>query len=140
MSTAEETLEGSCLCGRVRYRVRGPLGAMSNCHCTDCRKSHGAAFATYADAPRTHFTFLAGEDQLETYRAGSGTKRSFCRICGSTLVCFSDDDPATIEIAAGALDTPLHRRPEYHIFVRSRVPWYEIRDDRPQHQAYPEKK
>lgn len=140
MAEAEQRFEGSCLCGRVRYSLRGPLARLGNCHCTDCRKSHGAAFATYADVPCHHFAFLSGEGELQTYRAESGTQRSFCRICGSTLICFSDDDPGTIEIAAGTLDTPVHRRPEYHIFVRSRVPWFEIQDNAPQHQAYPEKK
>jgi len=140
MTTAERTLEGSCLCGKVRYRITGPLGPMSNCHCTDCRKSHGAAFSTYVDVPKSGFAFLKGEDNLGTYRAESGTRRSFCRTCGSTLTCFSDDQPGLVEVAPATLDTPIQNRPEYHLFVRSKVPWFDIQDGKPQHQAYPEKK
>jgi hypothetical protein len=136
MTAESRTFDGSCFCGKVRYRVAGPLGVMSNCHCTDCRKSHAAAFATYIDAPRKDFAFLQGEDHLATFEAPSGTKRSFCRTCGSIVVCFVDSDPKTIEIAAATLDTPFDKRPEYHIFVRSKVAWYDIQDGRPQHQAY----
>lgn len=137
MPAAVQTFEGSCFCGKVRYRVTGPLGGMSNCHCTDCRKSHAAAFATYIDARRSDFAYLSGEDHLQTYQAASGTKRAFCRTCGSIVTCWGDSDPATIEIAAGTLDTLVDRRPEYHIFVRSKASWYDIQDGKPQHQAYP---
>jgi len=143
MVAASETYEGSCFCGKVRYRVTGPLGSMSNCHCTDCRKSHGAAFSTYVDVPRRQFTFQQGEDELQTYKAESGAKRSFCRTCGSVVICFVDSDKESdkemVEFAAATLDTPIHKKPEYHIFVRSKVPWFDIQDGRPQHQAYPAK-
>ncbi len=139
MAEIPKVLEGSCLCGRVRYTVEGPLSDISNCHCTDCRKSHGAAFSTYADVPRRHLKFQRGEDLLETYRAESGTKRSFCRICGSTLTCFVDSDPEMVEISAATLDTPIQERPRYHIFVRSKVPWLDITDGKPQHEGYPKK-
>jgi hypothetical protein len=140
MASTEDRHEGSCLCGRVRYRITGPFGPLSNCHCTDCRKSHGAVFATYADVPSQYFELLQGKENLMTYRAESGTKRSFCRTCGSNITCFVDHDPQVTEVAVATLDTPLLKRPEYHIFVRSKVPWFDIQDGTPQHQAYPEKK
>jgi hypothetical protein len=140
MSAAEQVHEGSCLCGKVRYRVSGPIKNVSNCHCVHCRKSHGAAFATYADVERRHFKFLQGEDQLATYTADTGTKRSFCRSCGANILCFTDSDPDLVEITPATLDTRFEDRPQYHIFVRSKVPWLEIQDGRPQHAAYPEKR
>jgi hypothetical protein len=136
MKEPQESHEGSCLCGRVRYRIEGPLGVMMNCHCTDCRKSHAAAFATYVEVPWSGFRFLKGEDHLTTYRAESGTKRSFCRTCGSIVTCWSDEDKLHLEISASTLDTPTDRRPEYHIFVRSKASWYDIKDGRPQHKTY----
>ncbi len=127
--------EGSCLCGKVRYRVRAPLGAMDNCHCTDCRKSHGAAYATYIDASRSRFEVEDGAETLVTYTAASGTKRSFCRTCGSTLFCWVDAEPENIEIAAATLDTPMTDRPRSHSFVRSKVSWLDIEDGMPQYDA-----
>ena len=131
MSASRQVHEGSCQCGRVRYKVEGPLSNMSNCHCTDCRKNSGAAFVTYVEAPKSAFTYVKGADLVQNYKADSGTKRAFCRQCGSTLGCFVDNDDL-MEIAAATLDTPIDLRPEYHIFVRSKVSWYDIEDGRPQ--------
>ncbi|MFQ5876319.1 MAG: GFA family protein [Acidobacteriota bacterium] len=138
MSATEQIYEGSCLCGRARFRATGPLGPMTHCHCTDCRKSHGAAFATYVEVPRERFAYVAGSDQLQTYTAESGTRRAFCRHCGSILISEAETDLQFVYIAAATLDTPVLQRPESHIFVRSKVPWLEIRDGLPQHAAYPE--
>lgn len=133
-TAADQTAyDGSCLCGAVRYRIRGPLGPLDNCHCTDCRKSHGAAFATYLEVPVRSLDWLAGRETLRTYAAASGTKRSFCPTCGSTLICWVDSEPDLVEVAAGTLDTPLRARIVSHTFVRSKAPWYEIHDGAPQY-------
>ena len=137
MTTAaskETRHEGSCLCGQVRYRIEGPVSNMSNCHCTDCRKHSGAAFVTFVEAQKQALKYVSGEDRLTTHEAASGTKRRFCRNCGSSLVCFVDSDDL-VEIDAATLDTPLSLRPEYHIFVRSKVSWFDIQDGKPQHEA-----
>ena len=49
-------LHGSCLCGAIRYEIDGPLGAAGHCHCTMCRKAHGAAFGTYSRVKRDAFS------------------------------------------------------------------------------------
>ena len=54
-------LEGSCLCGGVRYRVTGRLSAVACCHCVQCRKASGAEFATNASVELNAFALLAGE-------------------------------------------------------------------------------
>jgi hypothetical protein len=131
-ASQETRHEGSCLCGRVRYRIEGPVANMSNCHCTDCRKHSGAAFVSFVEAPKKALTVASGQDQLTTHQAESGTKRQFCRNCGSSLFCFVDTDDL-VEIDAATLDTPLSLRPEYHIFVRSKVSWFDIQDGKPQH-------
>lgn len=132
---ADTTYEGSCFCGKVRYRITEALKEMSHCHCTDCRKSHAAAFATYIDVPRSGFVFLKGEDQLQTYKAPSGTKRSFCRTCGSIVICFGDGEPGFLEISASTLDTPTGLKPSYHGYVRSKASWYDIQDKVPQYKT-----
>ncbi len=137
MVATEQVFEGSCHCGRVRYRAVAPFGEMTNCHCTDCRKSHGAAFATYIEVPRERFSYVQGEGELHSFQAESGLQRYFCRNCGSIIWNGSGKPPEAYWITAGTLDTPLDRKPDTHIFVRSKVPWYDIKDDLPQHQAYP---
>ncbi len=138
MVATEQLLEGSCHCGRVRYRAVAPFGEMTNCHCTDCRKSHGAAFATYIEVPRERFSYVQGEGELHSFQAESGIQRYFCRNCGSIIWSGSSNPPEAYWITAGTLDTPLDRKPDAHIFIRSKVPWYDIKDGLPQHQAYPE--
>lgn len=132
MSAATPTYRGSCLCKAVEFEVQGELGSMSNCHCTDCRKSHAAAFATYIDAPKSGVRFARGEGNLTTYQAASGTKRSFCRTCGTIVTCWGE---GFLEISAAAIDTPFDRTIEYHGYVRSRAPWYDILDGKPQYKT-----
>jgi hypothetical protein len=135
MTAAQQTHAGSCFCSKVRYAVTGPLGTVMNCHCTDCRKSHAAAFATLVEIPWSAFRFTHGEDQLTTYTAQSGTKRSFCRTCGAIVTVWSEADKELLEISAATLDTPSDLKVDHHIYVRSKAPWYTIQDERPQFQT-----
>lgn len=129
-------IHGSCLCGSVRYEIRGPLGRASNCYCSMCRKAHGAAFGTYARVQRSDFRLLSGEDAIASYASTPGVTRTFCRRCGSTLQFVSADRPASFALALGTLDDDPGVRPEAHIFVGSKAPWVEIADDLPQLKAY----
>ena len=131
-----ESSEGSCSCGRVRYRVGGPLIKMVHCHCSDCRKRHGAAFASHVGVGRKHFIFVQGEEALQSYETRGGVHRRFCSFCGSKV---TSDSPDWEEIyfTAGTLDTPLSGLKQLHIFVRSKVAWYDILDANPQHEEYP---
>ncbi|MCE2520679.1 MAG: GFA family protein, partial [Alphaproteobacteria bacterium] len=73
---------GSCLCGAVRWLIDGPLTGMTHCHCSMCRKAHGAPFATYAAVDPESVTFLAGSDQTGVFESSPGAVRSFCSRCG----------------------------------------------------------
>ena len=137
MPAREEVYEGSCLCGGVRYRIAGKPGEMWHCHCTDCRKSHGAAFSSSVQVDRGHFVLVSGDDLLVTYEAKSGTRRSFCGRCGSNVSGTITEEPDSVYVTAATLDTRLDRTAATHIFVRSKVPWFEIRDGLPQHATYP---
>ena len=132
-SPAEPPHRGSCLCGRVRYEVTGRLGVMDTCHCTDCRKSHAAAFVAYIEVLWRDFRFVQGKENLTTHAASSGTKRSFCSTCGSIVINWSGEDAIGLGIPAGTLDTPIDVKPAYHTFVRSKAPWYDILDGLPQY-------
>ncbi len=126
-------LRGGCLCGAIRYEIDGALGAMTHCHCAMCRKAHGAAFATYASVLLRDFRFDRGEDQRERYRSSPEVDRAFCKRCGSNLLFLYRPDPERVEVAVGTLDGDPGRRPEAHIFTASKAPWFELRDDLPQH-------
>jgi hypothetical protein len=125
-------VRGSCLCGAIRYEIRGPLGAMSHCHCLMCRKAHGAAFGTYARVQRTDFVLVSGADSMRTYRSSGPVTRTFCGTCGSTLQWITDDRFEEIDIAIGTLDDDPGIWPSQHIFTASKAPWYAITDGLPQ--------
>ena len=130
-------IRGSCLCGSVRYEIRGPLGEASHCHCGMCRKAHGAAFGTYAGVNAQDFVLLAGAESIVRYESSPGIVRTFCRGCGSTLQFIVEARPQRFSIALGTLDDDPLVRPACHIFVESKAPWYEIDDNLPRHAADP---
>lgn len=127
---------GSCLCGSVKYEVDRIEPRMGHCHCSMCRKFHGAAFATLGEAESRHFRWLAGEDKLEAYAAPNGTVRRFCKLCGSSMTFASADDTGElVEFALGTLDSDIDLNPDAHIYVGSKANWVEISDDLPQYDA-----
>lgn len=112
--TAEEGVrKGGCLCGAVRFKVRGEPLRVGLCHCTDCRKTSGSPFTMFGIWPRAAYS---GEGELGTYEG-----RSFCPRCGSRVVSLRDDEA---EIMAGALDeAPTPIWPSYELWIGRREHW-----------------
>lgn len=129
-------IQGSCLCGKVRYEIDGSLSRVSHCHCSQCRKAHGAAFGTYARVERADFKLLSGERDIVSYSSSPGVQRTFCGRCGSTLQFVRESRPESFSLALGTLDTDPGVRPQHHIFVGSKAPWYEIADQLPQREQH----
>jgi hypothetical protein len=130
-------IRGSCLCGAVKFELSGAAIEMMNCHCSKCRKHHGAAFATFVRASASDFTYTCGEDLVKAYRSSPPVRRCFCSVCGSSLVFLFDGMPDAVWVVAGVLDNDPEVRLSSHIFVGSKAPWHEITDDVPQHSEYP---
>lgn len=130
----DEFYQGSCLCGAVTYEVSAPLKAVAHCHCAKCRKAHGAAFATYASAPRSAVSVASRVDALRRFQSSAGVTRQFCSICGTSLF-WSDANGEFadwISIAVGTLDTPFDALKQRHTCVSEKAPWFEIEDRWPQ--------
>lgn len=125
---------GGCLCGAIRYEVEGPLGPLVFCHCGQCRKAQGTAFASSVPVPVARFTLVSGADKLKCYRASAPKGRYFCAECGSPI--YSRIDGAeTLRLRAGSLDAPVALVPAAHIFVADKASWFDITDDLPRHPA-----
>ncbi len=127
---------GSCLCGAVRYEVAGPFDLMANCHCSMCRKHHGAMFATFASAPLAGFRWVSGEAHLAVYKSSEHGRRLFCKSCGSVAPTAMTEMGLVI-VPAGNLDGDPGIKPQMHMFTGSRATWFPITDTLPQYQAYP---
>jgi hypothetical protein len=128
-----DILTGSCLCGGVKYLVSSHIEYVSHCHCSMCRKAHGAAFATYGSVRRPAHRFSDGVPLLRQYKSSPIVTRSFCSACGSPMLWESEGEFADfISFPLGGLDTEFIAPKHRHIYVGSKAPWYDIEDDWPQ--------
>ncbi len=127
-------VRGSCLCGGVRFEADA-IELLSNCHCSMCRKVHGAAYGTFANVYKTGFRWVSGEDLVQSYQSSKHNTRPFCRVCGSNLPKARHDDETWV-IPAGLLDDDPGVRPCLHMFTGSKAPWHEIDDDLPSFDTY----
>lgn len=125
-------IRGSCLCGGVKYRISGPLTNVRHCHCTMCRKAHGAAFRSRATCKTADFVWVAGRDLITYFESSKGNHRGFCRVCG-TAIHSEFDDPAHYGLPLGPLDDDPSAQPAMHIHVANKAPWFDITDTLPQH-------
>jgi len=130
MSETDTTASGACLCGAVRYRLRGQLRDVVNCHCGQCRRSHGH-HAAYSSAALEDLHIERGGDgdgALRWYTAPDGiARRGFCQHCGASLFWAPLGEPR-VAISAGSLDQPTGLRTLRHIFTADKGDYYEIAD------------
>ena len=125
--------KGSCLCGTVKFSVNAVGSDMTHCHCSMCRKHHGALFATFYDGSELQYT--DGESAITGYESSPGFLRSFCSHCGSPLPDQSLENSG-VYVPAGLMDEDPGVRPGAHIFSESKASCYDITDDLPQLQHY----
>ncbi|MDX2168023.1 MAG: GFA family protein [Deltaproteobacteria bacterium] len=121
---------GSCLCGGVSFVVDGePLMARA-CHCGRCRRARSAAHATNMLTRADGVRFTRGADLLATYKVPEARffSQTFCRVCGSAMPRIDASRNLAI-IPLGAMDDDPGMRPQEHIFVESKAPWFDIPDD-----------
>ena len=128
-------LEGGCLCGGIRFRITGKLGPAGFCHCKQCQRASGSAFAANAPVRTHYFEITSGRELLREYESSARKFRAFCGRCGAPVYSRREEEPEIRRIRLGSLDSDPERRPQGHFWVSSRAPWYSIEDSLPQ---YPE--
>ena len=131
-------ITGRCECAKVRYEIKGELDEFCHCHCSVCRRIHGAAFATWGGISRDKFTYLSGENDLKTYSYSERADSIFCGTCGSTILVDFKSEADMLYITLGTVDGDLKCPPGFHQFAGSKAPWFEITDDLPQHHGWPD--
>ena len=128
-------VKGGCLCGKVRYEIDGRLFDSTHCHCSMCRRQHGAAFATYADFEPEDFRWISGENLVKTFEPSPEGGWCFCSECGSSLA--GTENGKVVAVTLGTVEGDPGIRPESHIFAAFRAGWHEISDDLPQYDEWP---
>jgi len=78
-------LNGSCLCGSIKFKIMEIPKMVANCHCRMCQKQHGAPYATYMMLKKMNFIYISGSDYLKAYNSSSTIIRKFCSNCGSNI-------------------------------------------------------
>ncbi len=126
---------GACHCGAVHYRVDGAFAYALNCHCSNCRRTTGAAFKPFAGIARERLSVTRGADRLLLVGTALNND-THCAACGSLLFSVVRDG-AFVHVAMGTLDGDPGIRPTAHIFVGSKAPWFTITDDLPQFEEFP---
>ena len=133
-------VSGRCLCGSVRFEIRGVCTPIQFCHCPRCRKASGGPFVAAVAALAEWVHWLAGEELITSYaapilQAPPPYRTAFCSRCGSPLPIVTPERQFAV-IPAGCLDDDPGSRGFRHIFVGIKAPWFEITDDLPQFERH----
>ena len=125
-----QRLSGGCACGAIRYEADADPVLMLNCHCRDCQRASGSAYAAYVMVPKNAVR-LRGEPRYHRLvgDAGMAVERGFCATCGSPVMTRLERLPDLLGLQAGSLDEPAQYQPAMDIFTGSAQPWDYLRPD-----------
>lgn len=128
-------IEGSCLCGAVKFNLKSQPSVMGTCHCSRCRKA-GASTVVFVN--KEDLVWVRGRENVTLHQPDPPYKygRCFCTKCGTSLGEITSEADS-FPIAANALDTGLKQKVQFHEFVSEKPDWYEICDDAPQNESHP---
>ena len=127
---------GSCLCGKIQFKITGEIKDIVCCHCSQCRKAQGSAYATNGNVDSDKFHFIQGENELTAYQSTQKETKYFCKNCGSPIFSKNILAPKNIRIRLGILETDIIEKPTGHIFVDSKANWEDIEGKLPKYKEY----
>jgi hypothetical protein len=130
------SLSGGCACGTVRYRLDSAPFDAGWCHCRTCQLNSGAPAMVFASVPAGLLVWTKGGDKVKSFASSSFGHRSFCGECGTPFLMQVDHQPETVDFSVATLDDPSAVAPGYHIFVGSKIAWFETTDDLPRHDKF----
>ena len=131
-------LEGGCACGAVRYRLQSAPMFVHCCHCRDCQRQTGSAFALNALIEADRVTLLSGQTAPSPMPTDSGMPHHIhrCPACGTAVWSEYGGRAALRFMRVGTLDDPTALQPDVHIYTRSKQPWVALPDGVPAFEAY----
>lgn len=133
-----EAFEGGCSCGAVRYRLTSRPMFTNCCHCLDCQKQTGGAFAINAMIETSRIEMLAGEPVVIDMPSPSGRGHEIHRCPQCEVALWSNYGRRTWMrfVRVATLDDPHAIEPDAHIFTRSKVPWVRLPEGTPAFEVY----
>lgn len=127
----EQKLSGGCLCGDVRFEITLPVRFCAHCHCSMCRRAHGAPLVTWVGVPRAQLGFVSGEERLVRYASSDAARRTFCGRCGSTLFFEGDRWPNEVHVARANVEGDVGVAVQAHCYWDDRAEWLPVGDALP---------
>ena len=120
----------TCRCGQLQARCHGDPVRISVCHCLDCQKRSGSAFAVQARWPETQVE-LTGTYSEWAQAGDSGELATFrfCGTCGATLAYSNEGMPGLIAIAVGAFADPGFPPPHFSVYENRKHSWVAVLGD-----------
>ncbi len=123
---SNNSVKGGCLCGQVQFELDLPSKWVAHCHCTMCRRAHGAGYVTWAGFEDEKFNLIEGTQQLNWYESSKGAQRGFCKECGSTMFFKSVQWPEEIHITLANIHGELDKKPQANAYFATHVHWMPI--------------
>jgi len=123
-----------CLCGGIRIDVKGKLRYVSNCHCSQCMRTHGN-YAAYTSCKEENIKFL-NKKTLKWYKSSRKAKRGFCNKCGASIF-FKRINTKYISISAGIFNNPTGLTTKMNIFTKGKLDYYSLNNKLPKYYRYP---
>ena len=130
----KKTLTANCLCKGVKFKTSGEHRKVSNCHCIQCRKTHGI-FGAYSNVKDKDIKFI-NKKTLKWFKSSSNAKRGFCKKCGASIF-FKSIGQKDIHISAGMFNRPFKLKTTMNIFVKGKLDYYKLEQYMPKFKRYP---
>jgi hypothetical protein len=133
-----QKLSGGCACGAIRYECNVAPLMMLNCHCRDCQRASGSAYAAVVAVPKGAVQ-IRGEPRYHKIvgKSGNAIERGFCPTCGCQVSVKLERLPDVLGLQAASLDDPSIYRPMMDIFTASAQPWDHMNPETQKHPQAP---
>lgn len=131
----EAQAHGRCLCGQIQFTVQLPVRWVAHCHCSLCRRGHGAGVVTWFGVAPAQFQLQRGE--IVWFRSSEQGERGRCQHCGSPLFFRSTRWPDELHIVLAALNEPIAQLPQIHVYYADHVSWLPLADTLPRFRTLP---
>lgn len=123
--------KGSCLCGQLGFELTLPSKWVAHCHCSQCRRAHGAAFVTWVGVSDWNFRVSRGAEHLVWFRSSPDARRGHCNLCGSPMFFKSTKYPGETHVTLANLVDAVDKAPQTHVFHEEHVSWVTLADGLP---------
>ena len=139
---ADNTFDGGCTCGHVRYRMTSHPLIVHGCHCRWCQRQTGTSFAQNALIESDRVQILQGDVEETVLDSPSGSGQNIvrcpkCRVAVWSNYLVTGGDGKDINfIRVGTLDEPDSMPPDVHIYTSTKQPWVLLPPDTPAVEEY----